>query len=481
MSWRSKVIWSQGMFLQPHHFQQEARHVEHLIDQRVRAAQPHAWGFAELVLDDAQLALGRVGVLRASGVLPDGTPFLIPSLDAVPAALEIGADMQGEYVTLGVALARNGVTEVDFADGSEAAFGETGGDDAGAPTAPTTHPRSAASDRFRYRASIDELRDHTNAGDEPEAVQTGTLNLRLMRARQVGGGEDVGGAGGASAGHAALGVVRVIERRADGQVVLDRAYIAPQTRIEATAQLSASAALLHGLIQQRAQALAQRMGQLSHGVSEMVDVLMLLALNRAEPVFRQHAGAPNSHPREFHLACLQLAGELSTFASEARHAPEFPLYCHVDLQATFAPLIAALRRMLSTVLERNAVQIELTLRAHGVRTGVFPDETLVRQSTFVLAVNAQLPSDQLRQRFPAQSKLGPADRLRDLVNLALPGVALRMLPTAPRQLPFHAGFHYFELDRGGELWKEIERSGSLALHVAGDFPALELELWAIRQ
>ncbi len=45
MTWRSKVVWSQGMFLQPHHFQQEARHVEHVIDLRVRAAAPHAWGF----------------------------------------------------------------------------------------------------------------------------------------------------------------------------------------------------------------------------------------------------------------------------------------------------------------------------------------------------------------------------------------------------------------------------------------------------
>jgi type VI secretion system protein ImpJ len=137
--------------------------------------------------------------------------------------------------------------------------------------------------------------------------------------------------------------------------------------------------------------------------------------------------------------------------------------------------------MLSVVLERNALQIDLAERAHGVRTGVFPDPALARQANFVLAVNAQMPSDQLRQRFPTQSKLGPADRLRDLVNLALPGVTMRLLPTAPRQLPFHAGFHYFELDRGGDLWKQIERSGSLALHVAGDFPGLELELWAIRQ
>ena len=52
---------------------------------------------------------------------------------------------------------------------------------------------------------------------------------------------------------------------------------------------------------------------------------------------------------------------------------------------------------------------------------------------------------------------------------------------APRQLPFHTGSHYFELERQGDLWKQIERSGSLALHVSGDFPGLELELWAVRQ
>jgi type VI secretion system protein ImpJ len=68
-----------------------------------------------------------------------------------------------------------------------------------------------------------------------------------------------------------------------------------------------------------------------------------------------------------------------------------------------------------------------------------------------------------------------------LVNLQLPGIALRSLPVAPRQLPYHAGSHYFELDRQGELWKQLERSGSLALFVTGDFPGLELELWAVRQ
>ena len=36
MSVYDKVAWSQGMFLQPHHFQQETRHLEFLVDARVR-------------------------------------------------------------------------------------------------------------------------------------------------------------------------------------------------------------------------------------------------------------------------------------------------------------------------------------------------------------------------------------------------------------------------------------------------------------
>jgi type VI secretion system protein ImpJ len=54
------------------------------------------------------------------------------------------------------------------------------------------------------------------------------------------------------------------------------------------------------------------------------------------------------------------------------------------------------------------------------------------------------------------------------------------MPVAPRQIPFHAGFNYFELERGGELWDQLERSGGMAMHIAGEFPGLELEFWGIK-
>jgi type VI secretion system protein ImpJ len=444
MSWRSRVVWSQGMFLQPHHFQQEARHVEHTIDTRVRALGPHGWGFSELVLDDNLLATGQLGIVRASGILPDGTPFSMPHNDRLPPPLMLPPDLSNETIYLVAPLSREGGNEVDFGD-------------------------APAHEQRRYRAFTEELRDHTNAGDEAEAVQTGLLNFAIVRERD------------AAQGVAALGIARAVERRNDGQVVLDRSYIAPQTRIDASAQLSGSAALLHGLVQQRSHLLASRMGQLGHGVSELADFLMLQSLNRVEPVLHQYAGAPHVHPQQFYMTCIELAGDLSTFVTEERHGADYPIYRHDDLRGSFTPVVDHLRHMLSSVLERNATQITMVERSHGVRTGVVPDLEMLRSADFVLAVNAQLPGEQVRQRFASQSKFGPVDRIRDLVNLQLPGIALRLLPVAPRQLPFHAGFHYFELDRGSELWRQLEKNPGFALHVAGDLPGLELELWAIRR
>ena len=444
MSWRSKVAWSSGMFLQPHHFQQETRYLERLVDARARCVSPFAWGFSELQLDEGLLALGKIGISHAAGMLPDGTPFSMPQLDPLPLPLALADDVKGELVYLAVAVQREGLNEFDYG-------------------------MAEADGLSRFQAVQEDVRDNTSASDEPATIQVGRLRLRLVRAKEAGDA------------YALLGVAMVADRRSDAQVVLDRSYVAPQVTLDATQQLSGSATLLHGLIRQRAQALASRMGQLSHGVSELADFLMLQTLNRNEPVFAQHAATPNAHPRELHRDCLRLAGDLATLASTSRRPPEFPPYRHDDLRGCTAPVFDALRSMLSAVLEQNAIQIDLVDRKHGVRTAVVSDMELLRSASFVLAINAQMPGEQLRQRFPAQVKIGPAEKIRDLVNLALPGIALQAMPVAPRQLPFHAGFFYFELDRGGELWKQLEKNGSLAMHIAGDFPGLELELWAIRR
>jgi type VI secretion system protein ImpJ len=186
------------------------------------------------------------------------------------------------------------------------------------------------------------------------------------------------------------------------------------------------------------------------------------------------------HPELFYRIAIQLAGELATFTHSNKRTAQFPEYIQDDLKNSFQPVIDDLRRSLSAVIEENALQIPLEERKFGIRVAVIGDRDLLKRAVFVLAVNARMAPEIIRTRFPSQAKLGPVEKIRDLVNLALPGIALRALPVVPRQIPYHAGFSYFELDRHGEYWKQLESSGGFAMQVAGEFPGLELELWAIK-
>ncbi len=444
MTWHNKVVWTEGMFLQPQHFQQHDRYLEYQLRERLASAHGCGWGFTSLSVDEAALALGKVSIIAAQGVLPDGTAFSVPGNDAAPLALDIPTDARNERVVLAVVMARPGIVETD----AEQSAGSMG-------------PRFAVTELS--------VRDSNSNVDRDASLQIGRLNLRLMLERD------------AQDGYARMGLVRVVERRADNKIVLDAQYLPPLLHSQAHPILDGYLRELCGLLHQRADALAARLAQPGRGgVAEIADFLLLEAVNRSEPVFIHLQQRSVLHPMMMFQAALSLAGDLATFRDK-RRPPPFPEYQHDDLARCFRPVIDDLRQSLSMVMEQTAIPIELQDRKYGIRVAIIADVELQRNANFVLAVAAQIPGEALRARFPTQVKIGPVERIRDLVNLQLPGVALRPLPVAPRQIPYHAGYNYFELDtRNNDLWKQLESSGGLAMHIAGEFPGLELEFWAIR-
>jgi type VI secretion system protein ImpJ len=444
MSPNSKVVWSEGMFLQPQHLQQHDRYLENLVERRAAPLEAHAWGCVALAPDEPALRLGKLGLAHARGMLPDGTPFDFPAEEELPAPLQIPADARNERVVLALPLRR------PFGLDTDILAEDTGG-------------------IARYRPAEREIADNTLASGTTALVQVGLPRFRLMLERD------------ATDAYATIGVARIVERRADGQLVLDTGYIPPMLACAGSPMLAGYIAEILGLLHQRGKALSARVAQPGRGgVAEIADFLLLQTVNRHEPVFRHLGTLPILHPAALYVHCLALAGELCTFSREDRRPADYPAYRHDDLQACFAPLVADIRRSLSMVLEQTAIAIELQDRKYGVRVAIVPDVELMRSASFVFAVNAQMAGETLRTRFPSQVKVGPVERIRDLVNLALPGIALRALPVAPRQIPFHAGFNYFELERSGDMWKQLQQSGGLAIHVAGEFPGLEIECWAIR-
>ena len=93
---------------------------------------------------------------------------------------------------------------------------------------------------------------------------------------------------------------------------------------------------------------------------------------------------------------------------------------------------------------------------------------------------ADVAAESIRRDFPAQVTLASVEKIAKLVNEHIPGIPLQALAVAPRQIPFHAGFTYFELDRGSALFRELKAGGGVALHIPDSFPGLAMEMWAIR-
>ncbi|GLR15294.1 type VI secretion system-associated protein [Chitinimonas prasina] len=437
----NRVMWSEGLFLQPQHFQQQERHFERLV--AATTMQDWYWGFRQLRLDESQLALGKLALSRANGRFRDGSPLDCGGEDALPPALEIPADARNERVFLAMPLASDSHPSHEL-DPAQAAMA-------------------------RYVAQVAEVEDNTALG-KPVELLLGRLNSRLVMERDL-----VGNITG-------LAVARVQERLPSGEVKLDEQFLPPLLACQAHPRVEGYPREILGLLRQRASAMAARIAAPGRGsVAEVAEYLLLQTLNRYAPCLAQQVAMPAGHPADFHQLGLLMAGDLAIFAREDRLPATFPAYDPDNLDATLTPLMDELRRALAMVMDQSAVAIELQDRKYGVRVAITPDSALYREATFVLAARGQMPTEVLRQRLPSQIKIGPIDKIRDLVNLQLPGIGLHSLPVAPRQVPYHAGYHYFELDRNHELWGQLEPSGGVALHLAGEFPGLELALWAIRQ
>ncbi len=438
-----KVVWSEGMFLRPQHFQQQERYLEAFAHRRSAFLDDLYWGFHSLELDDDAFALGRVVLMSARGVMPDGTPFILPGDGAAGLALDVPADARDALVCLALPPLREGAESVIFDEDA----------------------RSAA----RWVSVTEDVADANAIGGPAAEIQAGRLRFRLFLHQDV------------PSGWTTMGVVRVRERLNNLAVNLDRGYVPPMLSCKGASVLDGYMREVAGLLGQRADALADRLsGGGRGGVSEIADFLLLKLVNHWLPVMSHLESRQVVHPERLYSDLLGLVGELAVFSSQ-RRARVYPPYKHDDLQATFAPLIIDLRQALALVMDQTAVRIDLEERKYGIRMAIVPERQLLKQASFILAAQSNLPPEQLQQQFPTQVKIGPVEKIRDLVNLHLPGVGLKPLPVAPRELPYHAGYQYFEMDSRHDLWRELERSAGLALHVAGEFPQLELECWAIRR
>jgi type VI secretion system protein ImpJ len=443
MSVNNKVVWSEGLFLRPQHFQQQERYLERYVETRCAPLVSHAWGFTSVEIEHDLLNIGKLGLRRATGVFPDGTPMSMPDDDPLPDPIDVGPNVRDEVVYLAMPVRRAGSVEVDRGAGAE--------------------------QLARHAVREYEAPDAASGSTGAAVLEVGALRTKLLRASEV------------TDAYACIPLTQIVECRADRRVVLDDGFIPTVLDARSALRLSTFMTEVIGLLNQRGEALGGRVSATGRGgAAEIGDFLMLQAVNRYQPVLEHCAAAGVWHPEDFYRFCAGLAGEFATFTLASKRPVKLDVYRHERLRESFDPVIAAIRKAFATEMVQMAVPIPIEKKRFGIHVGTPGDKSLFATAFFVLAARADVPAEDLRRRFPSQIKIGTVDNISDLVNLQLPGVPLRPLPTAPRQIPFHAGFSYFELDQSHEMWALLKTAGGVAFHIAGEFPGLAMEFWAIR-
>lgn len=442
---KNRVLWQEGLFALPQHFQQQQRSLEYQLNQRMNAQDDFAWGFTSLSINTELLAQGKLMLDSAAGCMPDGTVFSIPQEDQLPEPYQPrDLSRQGSH---DIYLALPVISDI---------------------TCEIEGRHSAGQGTGRYRAAHADVRDlHSDEGDVQQ-IELGQLAPKI-----VSGADDLSAL-------VTLPLCRILTQQANGALILDDSFIPTCQAIRVSPVLNGFAGDVQGLVSNRASELAKRIGSPEQsGIADVAEFMMLQMLNRSQMHFTHRAHLHTLHPETFYLDLVRLLGEVMTFTENSRLPCPVEVYNHRDLTQSFKTVIPELRRALNTVLMPRAQNLPFTF-SDNVYIATINDPSLLQSGTFVLAVRARMPGNQITHQFPQQSKITATNKIRDIVSVQVPGIPLNSLSAAPRQLPYHDGFVYFELEKGAAAWQDVVKAGALALHISGNFPELDMQLWAIR-
>jgi len=438
MSWHSKVVWSEGLFLHQHHLQQHDRFVEKLIEGRVGFITPYPWGFIELEIDRDLAQQNKFGLRRAVGVFQDGLPFDMPGSSPLPAPIDIPEGLERKYVWLTIPISIPNSREVD------------------AP---------AAVSGSRYTLDLEEFVDSTSGMHVSRSVEIAHPRVEFA-VRET-----------ARPGYNNLLIGRIVEVR-DKTIVLDERTTPPILSCQAYPVATGWLDRVVGWVETRLESLARYAADPSSGGGlQAYDYFMLQLLNGQVNVLRHSRASKFLHPERLYVDLVRFAGELCTFSGN-RMAPDFPRYDHDRLSEVFEPVLETIQRQLSLDIGR-AMRLDLTQVRPNAFLANVTNRNLFRNARFVVEVSAAMPLSQIQQSFPDLCKVGPNTKMREIVQTHLPGINIVHMPTPPRQIRTITDHVYFYLDKASPLWPEFSTASGVAMHFAGNWPDLQLDLWAI--
>ncbi|NHC04895.1 type VI secretion system baseplate subunit TssK [Acinetobacter sp. 187] len=446
-----KILWGEGLFLRPQHFQIQDTYHEQRLNHSIRSTIPFAYGVQSIRFDETQLSTHVLALEQVEMIWQDGEIYTAPSRDLLPEPVQLDdLNFRGEMtIYLALSILQPNKKNVAY---------------------------EQATQPSRYHSYLSETHDlYTDATPAEITLVRRRAELKLLES-EIDPNHDLDGFLYLSIGK--------IKRQSSGSFELDFKFIPPILHIEACESLIGNLKRTLNVIKAKIKTIQtnnreneQKLIEFRSG--DIVSFWLVNALNTAHATLSHLLLNPQIHPERLFFELLRLTGSLLTF-STAYEVDHLPQYKHNNLQESFSQLDLILRELLDTIISSRYINIGLKEIRPSYWVGSLESDKITRESRLYIAVSSSMmQTHELVQIVPLRFKVGTTVDVEQRVVSALPAIPIHHLMQVPTAIPVRSGVSYFEVEPHHELYQRMLDSETICIYVPAGFQDITIELIAV--
>ncbi|MFN6129898.1 MAG: type VI secretion system baseplate subunit TssK [Planctomycetota bacterium] len=433
----SPVLWSEGMFLRPHHFQAADRFWGELVSTANRFDHPCGYGIARLTVNIESLQNNVLDLVGLSARMKDGTLLESEStqVDSIDLNTRLASDTSAKSVQVFLAIPQD-------AEGQ--------GNTATSPTAVK-----------RYLSFVRELPDEIK-GDNRQEVPSRRLNYRIMLST-----EDCNG-------FYLLPLLKLLPVSGSaGKYRVDPDYFPPMLEVASWQELKGLVGDLRSFILGRIKTIGEVMKHRGISLGSSVEgdaqkLWLMNSMNQAAAELECIALAPGVHPLVAYTCLCSIVGRLSIFGPEMTFQG-VPPYDHDNLAPIFREVCERIRALINNVRDDEVIQRPFVGSGRGMSVSLQP-EWLGPEWEWYFGVkphNFQIEyvPAVLHEKQGLVYKLGSAELVESYFTQKQEGLIHKKVRDVPRALQGRGNWAFFQIKTDTDAWKRVATDFSIAMRI----------------
>jgi type VI secretion system protein ImpJ len=437
----NKVIWQDGMFIYPHHFQQQDIYYENVLSEYHLLRNSYGWGILDLEIDNSCLKLDKILINKCIGVFANGTLFNVSHNDSLICAIDIPKGYTNKLVYLGLPLGylcniEPGVRNI----------------------------------YSRYIASEHECIDTSSQSPEKKDIIVGKLNLSLL----LEDSEDKNQ-------FFLLPLFRVASVN-DG-IIFDKNYIPPCLRVKSSGILQGYINKILGLLNNYLSSKMSLIGEQTQQINQLQNLLILQIISKFKHIFELLLQDPNLTPHDLLKNIISLAASISVFSKDCSLNQIKVSYDHLNLYNSFNPLVTFVIETFEEINKSIALELDFEYADAGIYSLSMSNIPSLDNTEIVIGITfSKSDLDNERMSLGNSIKVASIADIKQVVALHVSGVELTLLSTLPYHIPYDNKTLYFKVNMDGRLWEIIIANKNIAIHINSKVTEIKnVKLWLTPQ